>query len=340
MHQPNRRKAALVCEGGGLKAAYVCGAINQLIEDGGFDFDLLIGASSSAPSLAYLCCGIESFRSNLSIWTDELFHGAFPRGLLDLRTYFRLRNVLDYDKLMDLLVYRRPIGYREIMNSPAALVIPVSDVETGIPAYYSTKKLRIQESYPHLEIRVLGTEEEGCFWEVLRASITVPIPFVSKPVQLDKGRYFCDGGILAPVPIYPALAAGDRQLVVIVTKPENYQRRNYISNNFEGFRWIISQRTSILRGQYQKVFEKWNQNDQECREQIESLRKKDRAIVIRPAKKIPLTLYTSSLSGVECLIEQGRQDAMKALLDYRKRTGEAENGELSRRDRVLQCRAN
>jgi NTE family protein len=170
---------ALVLSAGGMFGAYQAGAWKALAES--FQPDFIVGASAGALN-AWAIAGGCSPAELCAIWTD----GA-SADLMRLRKPVRpWRGIFDTAP-----VYRRMDEFCASFRPRLPVAITMVEV-------------------PRLRLRyVTGDRVTPAH---LRASCAIPLGY--PPVRID-GRYYVDGGLLGPVPLWAAVEMGATSAVVI-----------------------------------------------------------------------------------------------------------------------------
>lgn len=108
-----------------------------------------------------------------------------------------------------------PFDFQTFLNSNEQFVIGTTDCESGKAIYYNK------------------AEHGNDILKIIRASSSVP--FIAPVVEYDN-RKLLDGGIIDPIPVLKAQTDGYEKNVVIMTKPEGYEKQR---NKFSGLAKIL-----------------------------------------------------------------------------------------------------
>ncbi|GAA3623604.1 hypothetical protein GCM10022223_45760 [Kineosporia mesophila] len=191
-------KPALVVQGGGMRGIYSIGALAALEDAGLRDaFSVVVGSSAGAINSAYFLAG--QANDGLHIYLDHLCTKRF----INTR---RLWRVVDVDYLIDdVMRTRMPLDFEALKAASADLHIVLTDAETG-------------------EAHVVNTDDGHDLHEVLRATAALPALY-NKRVLVGNRRYI-DGGIVAPVPVDQAFAAGATRALVVMTRSFDFQQND------------------------------------------------------------------------------------------------------------------
>lgn len=191
------RRIALAVEGGGMRGV-VSSAMCAVLEREGLleAFDLAAGASAGALNAAALLAGVADgcTREYAGAFTSRRFIN--PGRLLLGRAVVDVGFVLDYDHPDTLDADR----HQRTLESPVELHCVACDVATAGA------------------VDLHGMRDRAALREALLASSR--LPWVGgEPVRAADGRRFLDGGLVEPIPLDTALAAGATHVVALLTRP-------------------------------------------------------------------------------------------------------------------------
>ncbi len=191
------RRIALAVEGGGMRGV-VSSAMCAAIERAGLldAFDLVVGASAGALNAAALLAGVADgcTREYAGAFTDRRFIN--PARLLLGRAAVDVGFVLDYAHPDTLDADR----HRRVLASAVELHCVACDVERAAP------------------VDLTGMADHDALREALLASSRLPW-IGGEPVRAADGRRYLDGGLVEPIPLDAALAAGATHVLVLLTRP-------------------------------------------------------------------------------------------------------------------------
>ncbi|MDP2586416.1 MAG: hypothetical protein Q8P32_01440 [Candidatus Komeilibacteria bacterium] len=190
------RKTALICHGGGMKSAFAAGVIYALGKDLGVNyFDIAIGASSSAPTLAYYLAGqLEELKD---CWEKEAINmlGRTRYAFLKGEPLFNL----DY-MAGEMMKKKFPLNVAKVENSPIDFYIP----------YYNYKTDKLEYYHNHAQ------EQKLDIWQALRATMTIHDQFLS---QGQGESCYVDPALADPMVYQKAVDSGATHFMVISNSP-------------------------------------------------------------------------------------------------------------------------
>lgn len=190
------RKVALIVEGGAMRGVISCAALLALEELGLTEvFDEVYGASAGAVNAAYFLAGQSSYAT--TIYYQDINNTTF------IRRMWR-RQIVNIDELFDSIVARRKqLQVEKVLESRSQFHIAIADANSGEAFLAHAQTSRT----PLLTL--------------LKASCAMPLLY-NGLVHID-GRECFDGGLINPLPILEALESGCTDLLVLLTRPENYR---------------------------------------------------------------------------------------------------------------------
>lgn len=188
--QDEKRVFGLVLQGGGMRAAYVAGALTPLVEYGFNDtFDHVVGASAGAINGAYFIAGE---REMAKTYTDSLTNKNFVN-------LGRREKRVDIDYLVDVVLkHKRPIDAEKLLHAHSNLHIVVTKASSG-------RKKVISDHNKFMDI-----------YEEFRATAALPLLY-DRLVKIGS-KWYVDGGIADLLPIDVAHKLGCTDIVVIMSR--------------------------------------------------------------------------------------------------------------------------
>jgi len=187
-------RKALVVEGGGMRGIFAAGVLDAFLYEHFNPFDLFIGVSAGAVTLASYLSG--QYQRFYRIITGPMKSGEF----LSLRRFLKGGHLLDLDWLWQYAAEHDPLDTKAATSNPAhEYLVGVTDVLTG-------KSLFMRPEADSLS-------------DCLKASSALPILY--RDFVRIQGRQVVDGGVADPLPVREAYIRGARNIVVIRTRPSN-----------------------------------------------------------------------------------------------------------------------
>lgn len=209
------KNIGLVLEGGGMKGLYTAGVLEYFMEKNLF-FPYVVGVSAGA------CMGATYLSRqkgrNKKVNTELVADHRY----ISYRNLIRKRELFGMDFLFDEVPNKIvPFDFQTFLNSNEQFVIGTTDCESGQAIYYNK------------------AEHGNDILKIIRASSSVP--FIAPAVEYDN-RKLLDGGIIDPIPVLKAQTDGYEKNVVIMTKPEGYEKQR---NKFSGIAKILYRKYRI-----------------------------------------------------------------------------------------------
>lgn len=197
----NIKDTALIFEGGGMRASYTAGFLNNLLENEIY-FDYVAGISAgSSHSVNYLARDPErARRSFVELVQDPEFGGW--RSFLKGEGFFRSEYIYEKTSHPEGSL---PLNFETFMANPAQLRIGVFEREQGRVIYYSKDDI--------YEMKDL--------MKIVRSSSSMPI--FMPPTQYRNHTYV-DGGLGGGIALDIAKQDGYKNFFVILTREKGYRK--------------------------------------------------------------------------------------------------------------------
>ncbi len=145
-------KTAIICHGGGMKAAFTAGVVYSLSKHGIKTADLVIGTSSGVPTACYFVS--KQFSLIKDTWGNKLG----TEKLIKASNFFKGKPIFNLNYLVDT-VFRKinPLNVRAIKNSKTRLLIPLYNYKDRRAEYWSNHNNTVR----------------GNFWDILKVSMAI-----------------------------------------------------------------------------------------------------------------------------------------------------------------------
>lgn len=198
----NIHDTALIFEGGGMRASYTAGILNNLLENEIY-FDYVAGISAgSSHSVNYLSRDIErAKRSFVDLVMDPQFGGW--RSFFTGEGYFRAQYIYEETPYPDASL---PFDFETFMANPAKLRIGTFERDSGEIVYYTKEDIH--------DITDL--------MKIVRASSSMPI--FMPPTYYD-GHYYVDGGLGGGIAYDIAKKDGMQKFFVVLSRQKGYRKQ-------------------------------------------------------------------------------------------------------------------
>lgn len=270
-------KTGLVLEGGAMRGMFTAGVLDTFLA-AGVKADEVVGVSAGALfGVNYL-----SGQTGRAVRYNKRFNG--DKNYMGLRPLLKEGNLFSTSYAYDLVPRKLdPFDDEAFQNSDVPFYAVVTNVDTGEAEYVQVKSVFEQ-------------------MDVLRASGSMP--FVSRPVVLG-GRRYLDGGIADSIPFEWMAARGCDRLIVVLTREEGYRKTpmNGALLRLLGRRYpAIARRLAARHTDYNRALE-----------ELERWQAEDRAFVIRPSEKTPISRIETDPDKLQQVYDLGLADGQAAL---------------------------
>jgi predicted patatin/cPLA2 family phospholipase len=271
----NRKKTALVLEGGGLRGAFTAGVVatlDSLLEK---PPDLVFATSAAGPSAAFLAT--RQTELSIHLWQNRT-HGAH---LISPMHWLARRPLMDVDKLVDSFRGPRPLNTAALSNSSIEAYLAVTNCQTG--------------GAEHVRL----TQENA--FALLTATMALPVAY-GRVVEIN-GAPYIDGGVSASIPIEPALERVHDELIVVLTQPLGFRKQAGRSARLTA-RWAYPKHPALWN-----AFERRAELYNHALDVVAQLEAAGRASVIRPLAPLPASRMTRNRELILRTIQLGRNSA-------------------------------
>lgn len=207
-------KTALICHGGGMKAAFAAGAVYELAKNLGIEkFDIVMGMSASAPTATYFTTG--QYKDILDIWQNELGTPAFVKKI----NVFKGQPVFNIDYLInDVFKVKYPLEQDKLSQVTAKFFIPVYNYQKNCLEFFNNHQAEI-----NLNI-----------WQAMRATMIIHNKHL---FQEDELKSYIDPAIVYPIVYERAISEGATHFIIIYNSPDiDWNLRKWLA--FQLFRLL------------------------------------------------------------------------------------------------------
>ncbi|MGF9964339.1 patatin-like phospholipase family protein [Bacillus rhizoplanae] len=267
----------LVLEGGGMRGVYTAGVLEYFMENDLY-FPYVIGVSAGA-------CNAASYLSrqkerNKTVNIEYVTHPRY----LSYKNLWRKRQLFDMDFIFrEIPTKHVPFDFETYFNNDQHFLVGTTDCETGKPVYFEKGR----------------TQEEAL--TLLQASSS--LPFVAPVVEFG-GKKLLDGGISDPIPVRKAQRDGYQKSVVILTRNKGYAKKK------SKFGWIAAKAYKKYPNLVNTMLARYEVYN-ETLHYIEKEEAAGNIFVIRPTEQLEVDRMEKKPEKLQCLYEQGFQDAEK-----------------------------
>ena len=273
----DRRKTALIVEGGAMRGAWAAGVMAYLHERGRRQYDLVYAASSGACSAAYFVAGM--WEPGLAIWRE------LACNVVRKTNFLRRKPIIDLAYLVDH-VFRThiPLSVAALHNSPTRFFIVLTDCQTGNPVYFHACDERV--------------------FAALRA--TASLPLATRGFDYVDGQPYADGGLADPIPIRRAIQDGATDITVVLTHNFSFRLQPVP-------RWL----GKLAYPEFPNVAHVWtvrqNVNYNAALDLIKSPPAGIRLQVFRPLRPLPVGAFTVEPKQIAAALTLGHDEASQQM---------------------------
>ena len=267
----------LVLEGGAMRGMYTAGVIDIFV-DNNIKVEKVVGVSAGVLfGVNYLSGQRErALRYNKKYAGDKRYMGT--HSLLTTGNIVN-KDFAYYEVPMKLDIFDQT-AYE---NSGMDFYATVTNMKTGQAEY-----IKIDNVFEQME--------------VLRA--TSAMPFVSKPVELENGKYL-DGGLSDSIPIEKCKELGCDKIIVVLTRPLEYRKKP--TNQL--FPKLAYHKYPELVKTINNRFSNYNST----LEKITYLEDKKEIFVIRPSRTIDIKRIERDENKLQEMYDLGVEDCKNSL---------------------------
>jgi predicted patatin/cPLA2 family phospholipase len=267
----------LVLEGGGLRGAFVAGALAELARCD-LHFSHIFATSAAAASAAYMVAG--QIERALQIWRDRT-HGA---QLISPRHLLRGRGLMDIEGLVEVFRGELALDAERVERSATALRVAVTNCMTGAADHVAATRDNV--------------------YDLLKATMALPVVY-GRVVPVD-GVPYIDGGVADAIPLEAALALSPARVIVVTTRPNGYRKKptrmgHLLRYNYNRFPAL-----------WPALANRWQAYNR-CVAKLERLEGLGQVQVIRPTEDLPASRMTRDRERILQTLELGG-DAARSFL--------------------------
>ena len=266
--------------GGGLRGVYGAGVFDACLEDG-ISFDYMIGVSAGSANISSYMAGQKE--RNLKFYTDY----CFRRSYMSLLNVLRTGSYIDLEYIYGVLsnsAGENPLDFNAIAESDKKAEVVVTNAYTAEPFYYNMKDMKKND------------------YGAVKASSCIPV--INKP-YVWKGTPYFDGGLSDPIPFKRAFDSGCDKVVVILTRPKDFRRKN--KNDIRMARFIKK---------YDKIAEALRNRAELYNNQLDEateFEKEGRIKIIAPDSIEGMHTLTKDKDAILKMYEKGKNDEKEIL---------------------------
>lgn len=216
-------KKALVLAGGGSRGAFQIGVWKYLTERN-WKPDIICGTSVGAINAAWIGSGLD-VSSLIRLWTIDKRRKMYRLNLVEFLSYLLsgrgLKPLFDTRQIQSIV--SENLDFNTIKNNRTKIVVSTVNVHTAQPCFFENDAIKLEH---------------------ILASSAMPILF--PPHNID-GVPHWDGGIMANIPLQPALDFGAQEIIIVMLSPIGHTRQVFPKNIIAALEHVFEQ---FLAGPY------------------------------------------------------------------------------------------
>lgn len=286
----NIKDTALIFEGGGMRASYTAGFVNNMLEDGIY-FDYMAGISAGASNIVnYLTRDPgRAKKSFVDIVREPEFGGwrSFFKG----EGYFRAHFIYEETPLPGGVL---PLDFETFKANPAKVRIGAFEMDSGRMRYFTKADIHSLQDLA----------------KVVRCSST--LPFFMVPTTIRQKTYL-DGGLDGGIALDIAKKDGYNKFFVVLTRPKGFRKQplkvpGLVKFYFREYPHVVD---AILNS-----YLKYNQ----ALDELEQFAEEGKAFLVYP-ETMPVTSMETDYARLEESYRLGYRQGKRDLLRWREFLG-------------------
>lgn len=279
-------KVGLVLEGGSMRGLYTAGVLDVMM-DNDIKIDGIIGSSAGA------LFGVNYFSKQRGRVIRYNKRFCNDKRNISIRSLITTGNIINKDFAFYKVPYELDVfNDEEYIKNNTGFIATVTNVETGKAEY--------------LEVNSVFKD-----MEVLRASSAIPL--LSRMVEID-GKKYLDGGIGDSIPVEKMLELGYDKVIVILTQQLGYKKESLGSKKEKLVKLKYKKYPKFVQAMLNRYI-RYNK----CLETIERLEKENKVFVIRPEKKLNISVMERDQEKLQKIYDLGikmANEKIESLKEY------------------------
>ncbi|MDW7669492.1 MAG: patatin family protein [Bacillota bacterium] len=282
----NIKNAALIFEGGGMRASYTAGILNTLLENGIY-FDYVAGISAgSSHTVNYISRDMERAKKSFVDFVKDPNFGGW-KSFIKGEGLFRAKYIYEEACLEDAFL---PFDFETFQKNPADLRIGAFNRKTGRQKYFTKDDIK----------------NISDLMKIVRCSSSMP--FFMPPTYF-KDEYYVDGGIAGGIPLDIAIEDGYDKFFVVLTREEGYRKEP--KKNMKFMKILYRKYPYLL-----KAMEKRHIVYNETMERLRALEKEGKAYLVYP-KIMPVDYKETDYEKLERSYKLGYNQGKKEVDNWK-----------------------
>ena len=277
-------KKGLVLEGGGMRALFTAGVMDEMMENG-IEFDGAVGVSAGAS----FGCNYKSKQIGRALRYNIDFKDE-PR-YMGIRSLLKTGDWVGAEFSYHIMpVDLDPVDFDTYENNPMEFHVVCTDVDTGKAVYHKLPKI----------------DHEALDW--VRASASLPI--ISRPVCIN-GKRLLDGGMADSIPLEYFQQQGYGRNVVILTQPKGFKKKS--PRGMSLFRWLLRETPAIANA----LATRHHMYNREL-DYLSEQERLGNTFLIYPEEELPIGRIEQDETKMRHVYQMGREAAKEKMEELKK----------------------
>lgn len=283
MDQIQSKRSALVVEGGAMRVVFANGVLDTFIQEDFYPFDLHIGVSAGASSIAgYLA---RMYKRNYLLLTR--FCTKLP--FINWKNWLMGKHWVDLDWFFDVAMRDLHLDHETLFAADHEFLIGMTHMECGRCHF-------IRADSSTLEEHLLATGA---------------LPFLYRKWVKVNGMTMVDGSISDSIPVRAALERQANTIMVIRSRPRAYRMETPVETRLAAFRlnkkYPALSRTLLSRADY------YNQSIELLRQPPEGVD----ILEITPPEQFKTARFSTDFDALQRDYQAGREAGYRAIEQWR-----------------------
>lgn len=274
----------MVLEGGSMRGIYTTGVLDVLMENN-IEVDGIVSVSAGA------LFGVNYFSKQIGrgIRYNKKYCG--DKRFISIYSLIKTKNVVNKEfTFYKVTKELDPFDNDTFKKEDKEFYVTATNVETGKPEYF-----KIDDVLEQLE--------------EFRA--TSAVPFASEIIEINGNKYL-DGGISDSIPINKCLELGYEKVIVILTQPLGFRKKPFSKKREQLFKMALKKYPKLVDA----LLNRYIMYNEEL-DKVNELEEKGEIFVIRPSRKINMSMIEKNPDKIQEYYDMGVQVGKSVIKDLR-----------------------
>lgn len=277
-------RVGMVLEGGSMRGIYTAGVLDVLMENN-IEVDGVVSVSAGA------LIGVNFFSKQIGrvIRYNKKYCG--DKRFISIHSLIKTKNVVNKDfTFYKVTKELDPFDNDKFKEGNKEFYVTATNIETGKPEYF-----KIDDVLEQLE--------------EFRA--TSAVPFASEIIEINGNKYL-DGGISDSIPINKCLELGYEKVIVILTQPLGFRKKPFSKKREQLFKMALKKYPKLVNA----LLNRYIMYNEEL-DKVNELEEKGEIFVIRPSRKINMSMIEKNPDKIQEYYDMGVQVGKSVIKDLR-----------------------